>query len=43
MIEKIESISKQLGDDKTISAYKPIPFWSWNDKLDKNELRHTEF
>ena len=30
-------ILKCLTEDKT--EYKPIPFWSWNDKLEPEELR----
>ncbi|MCK4983272.1 MAG: hypothetical protein KAS17_10135, partial [Victivallaceae bacterium] len=31
MIEKIKNPDAQ---------YRPVPFWSWNDKLDNEELRH---
>lgn len=32
-----EKITKRFEQDLT--AYKPIPFWSWNDKLELDELR----
>lgn len=32
-----DSIKKRF--DRNLTAYKPIPFWSWNDKLEPDELR----
>lgn len=31
-------ILELLGDEKNIGKYRSIPFWSWNDLLDKGEL-----
>ena len=33
MKQTVEAIRKNM------SAYKSIPFWSWNDKLEEKELR----
>ena len=32
----IEKLKKAFADD--LNAYRSIPFWSWNNELDKNEL-----
>lgn len=35
----IDNLTSALSDEKALKEYRPIPFWSWNDKLDVSELR----
>lgn len=37
--EFIEKLILTLCEEENIKEYRPIPFWSWNDKLDEQELR----
>lgn len=36
-LSKIDVLCQQLADPE--ADYRPLPFWSWNDKLDPDELR----
>ncbi|MBE5749899.1 MAG: hypothetical protein E7346_03415 [Clostridiales bacterium] len=38
MDKKIIDLTKKLRNEKYIASYRPLPFWSWNDKLEKEEL-----
>lgn len=35
----LKNLTLTLAKEENIKKYRPIPFWSWNDKLDKEELR----
>ena len=37
--ENTEKIVSKLKQESNLKKYRPIPFWSWNDKLDEQELR----
>lgn len=37
--KNIENITSILKTEENVKKYRPIPFWSWNDKLDAQELR----
>ena len=37
--ERLEKIVTDLKQEENIKSYRPIPFWSWNDKLEEQELR----
>ena len=39
MKEKLDKITTALLNEENIKSYRPIPFWSWNDKLEEQELR----
>lgn len=32
-------VIENIFDEEKIKEYRPIPFWSWNDELEENELR----
>lgn len=36
--KKIDALIKKVLSNELVDNYRPLPFWSWNDKLDKNEL-----
>lgn len=36
---EIEKIVARLWDDEAVKEYRPVPFWSWNDRLDPEELK----
>ena len=38
-IRGIENIVTKLWDENSVKEYRPIPFWSWNDKLQPEELK----
>ncbi len=38
-IRGIENIVTKLWDENSVKEYRPIPFWSWNDRLDPEELK----
>ncbi|MBE6926003.1 MAG: hypothetical protein E7461_04080 [Ruminococcaceae bacterium] len=38
-IRGIENIVAKLWDENSVKEYRPIPFWSWNDRLDPEELK----
>ena len=38
-IPGIENIVTKLWDENSVKEYRPIPFWSWNDKLQPEELK----
>ena len=35
----IENIVAKLWDENSVKEYRPIPFWSWNDRLESEELK----
>lgn len=37
--EILDKITSNLTNEENLKSYRPIPFWSWNDKLDEQELR----
>lgn len=37
-IRGIENIVAELWDENSVKEYRPIPFWSWNDRLEPEEL-----
>ena len=37
--ECLNKIVNNLKKEDNIKKYRPIPFWSWNDKLEEQELR----
>lgn len=39
MIRDIENIVARLWDEDSVKEYRPIPFWSWNDRLESEELK----
>ena len=39
VLRKIETIVAKLWDECSIKEYRPIPFWSWNDRLMPEELK----
>ncbi len=39
VLRKIETIVAKLWDETAIKEYRPIPFWSWNDRLMPEELK----
>ena len=39
MISGIENIVTKLWDENSVKEYRPIPFWSWNDRLEPEELK----
>lgn len=38
-IRGIENIVTRLWDENSVKEYRPIPFWSWNDRLEPEELK----
>lgn len=38
-MQGIENIVTKLWDDHSVKGYRPIPFWSWNDRLAPEELK----
>ena len=38
-IRGIERIVAKLWDENSVKEYRPIPFWSWNDRLEPEELK----
>ena len=38
-IRGIENIVTKLWDENSVKGYRPIPFWSWNDRLEPEELK----
>ena len=38
-IRGIENIVTKLWDENSVKEYRPIPFWSWNDRLEPEELK----
>lgn len=38
-IRGIENIVAKLWDENSVKEYRPIPFWSWNDRLESEELK----
>ena len=39
-IRVIENIVAKLWDENSVKEYRPIPFWSWNDRLCPEELKN---